>query len=63
LHKGLNQALVDPIKGKMRENILEWMQIGLCAHPWCVIKHILPEEGFFLFASGMIVSISFQKWR
>jgi hypothetical protein len=47
----------------MRENILEWMQIGLYAHPWCVIKHILPEEGFFLFASGITVSISFQKWK
>jgi hypothetical protein len=23
--QGTGQALVDPIKGKMRENILEWM--------------------------------------
>ncbi len=59
----IGQALVDTIKKGMRENIFEWMRVVLNVHPWCVVKHMLQEEGYFLFACSMIFSISCQEWR
>jgi hypothetical protein len=47
----------------MMDNILKWIQVRFNAHLWCVVKHMLQEEGFFLFASGMTHSISGQEWR
>jgi hypothetical protein len=56
--QGKGQALVKPIKGRTKENILKWMQVGLNANLWCVVKWMLQEEGYFLFASAMTIPIS-----
>ncbi len=56
--QGKGQALVDPIKGRMKENTLKWMQVRLSVSLWCVVKWMLQEEGYFLFIGVMIVPIS-----
>ncbi len=61
--QGKGQALIDPIKGGTKENILEWMQVGLNVSLWCVIKRRLQEEGYFMFTSAMIVHVSCQDWK
>ncbi len=36
--QGKGKAFVNPIKGGMKENILEWMRIRFSACVWCVVK-------------------------
>ncbi len=56
--QGKGKTFANPIKGGMKENKLEWMQVGLNASLWCVIKQMLQEEGYFLFASAMTIHVS-----
>jgi len=55
--QGKGQAFANPIKGT-KENILKWMQVGLSVVLSCVIKQMLQEEGYLLFAGAMIVFVS-----
>jgi len=57
------QGLANPIKRGRKENILEWMQVGLNVGLWCVVKWMLQEEGYFSFIGVMIVLVSCQDWR
>jgi hypothetical protein len=58
----IKQAKCHPINGRTRENTMEWLNLCLNDGPWCLIKRMLQEEGFFLFASCMNVH-SCQEWR
>jgi hypothetical protein len=56
--QGKGQALVDPIKGGMKENTLKWMQVRFSVGLWCVVKWMLQEEGYFLFIGVLIDFVS-----
>jgi hypothetical protein len=58
--QGKGKAFANPIKRGMKENILEWMQVGFNAGAWCVVKRMLQEEGYFLFAGAMTIPVSCQ---
>jgi hypothetical protein len=65
--QGKGEALTDLIKGGTKENILEWMQVGLNASLCCVVKHMLQEEGFFclqvLWLFMFHAKIGGNKWK
>ncbi len=41
------QALTNPIKGRTKDKILKWMQVGRSVSLWCAIKRMLQKEGYF----------------